>query len=169
MKKFFATVSVLLLSCAFANAQKVGYVNTENILSSIDQYNSATEQLDALADKYKAVIESEIGKIDQMYRTYQANKEHYTASQRQQKEDEIITRERAVKEKQQAYFGEDGVMQKKTSEMLDPIKDRVQDAIDKVALEGDYVMVVDIAATTGLVFINDKYNLDREVIDKLKK
>ena len=156
---------VALLSCIGPlRAQKVGYVNTDEILSAIPAYVSAQNQLNTLSDKYKATIEEEYGKIETLYQNYQNNRSVMSASQRQNAENEIISKERVVQEKQRIYFGEDGIMAKKAEELLTPLRQRVDKAIEDVAIMGGYDLVIDLAAVQGVVYKNEKHDLTQFVI-----
>ena len=67
MKKTLIAFALLLSAAFSAQAQRVGLINTEQILSRIPAYVAAQEQLDALNDKYKATIESELGRVETLY------------------------------------------------------------------------------------------------------
>ncbi len=61
MKKVFLILAVCFMSFATANAQSVGYVDTEKILSCIQEYLDAQKELNSLAEKYKADIQKDVG------------------------------------------------------------------------------------------------------------
>jgi len=105
MKRFLIAIIALAAGFGTLSAQKIGYINTETILSDIPAYVAAQNQLNTLSDKYKATIETELGKIEALYQTYQNNRNSMSASQRQSAENEIISKERVVQEKQKIYFG----------------------------------------------------------------
>ncbi|MBQ5529964.1 MAG: OmpH family outer membrane protein [Bacteroidales bacterium] len=166
MKKSFLVIVALLMFIGTAGAQKIGYINTESILSEIPAYTAAQSQLEALSDKYKAQIETELGKIETLYQNYQASRNSMSASQRQNAENEIISKERVVQEKQRIYFGEDGIMAKKAEELLAPIRTRVDKAIADVARMGGYDLVIDLAAVQGVVYKNEALDLTQFVLVK---
>ena len=166
MKKSFLVIVALLMFIGTAGAQKIGYINTESILSEIPAYTAAQSQLEALSDKYKAQIEPELGKIETLYQNYQASRNSMSASQRQNAENEIISKERVVQEKQRIYFGEDGIMAKKAEELLAPIRARVDKAIADVARMGGYDLVIDLAAVQGVVYKNEALDLTQFVLVK---
>ncbi|MCR5744431.1 MAG: OmpH family outer membrane protein [Bacteroidales bacterium] len=166
MKKSFLVIVALLMFIGTAGAQKIGYINTESILSEIPAYTAAQSQLEALSDKYKAQIETELGKIETLYQNYQASRNSMSASQRQNAENEIISKERVVQEKQRIYFGEDGIMAKKAEELLAPIRARVDKAIADVARMGGYDLVIDLAAVQGVVYKNESLDLTKFVLVK---
>ena len=166
MKKSFLVIVALLMFIGTAGAQKIGYIDTESILSEIPAYTAAQSQLEALSDKYKAQIETELGKIETLYQNYQASRNSMSASQRQNAENEIISKERVVQEKQRIYFGEDGIMAKKAEELLAPIRARVDKAIADVARMGGYDLVIDLAAVQGVVYKNEALDLTQFVLVK---
>lgn len=151
MKKLLAPI-IMLLAFTSLNAQNIACINTENILKEIPQYVSAQEELTVLSDKYKAIIEKEVGEIETLYNDYQQKKAAYSQAQRTAAENEIISREKSVQEKQKIYFGESGIMAKKSDELLLPIKKKVDSAISMAAKAGGYAMVLDLSAMPGVVY-----------------
>ena len=164
MKRFLIAIVALAAGFATLSAQKIGYINTETILNDIPAYVAAQNQLNTLSDKYKATIETEMGKIEALYQTYQSNRNSMTASQRQSAENEIISKERVVQEKQKIYFGEDGIMAKKAEELLSPIQQQVDKAIARVAALGGFDMIIDVAAVQGIVYKNPDLDLSQQVL-----
>lgn len=167
MKKFCIVIIGFLLSLSALNAQKVGYVNTETILSQIPEYVSAQTTLEKLSGQYKSAIENESSKVDAAYKNYQADRAGLNEGQRQMRENEIISMEREVKEKQKTYFGEDGIMAKKSDELMSPIREKVNRAIEKVAKNGNYSLIIDISTTQWVVYKDDAADLSLEVIKNL--
>jgi outer membrane protein len=167
MRKLLIIAALLAVSFQLG-AQKIGYMNTETILSKIPAYTAAKEKLDALNSQYKAKVENEYKAIEQMYNRYQSSKASLNEYQRSQKENEIINKEKAAKELQKSYFGQDGYMQKKTDELLSPIKDRVQNAINQLAKQEGYSLVIDLAAAQGVIYNNPQHDLSSKIINMLK-
>ena len=164
MKKILI-IFVAVMSVAFQlNAQKVGYIDTEKILSSIPAYRSAQQQLESLSEQYQSVIEAEYAKVEALYNKYQQQKSNLTVQARQSRENEIIQKEQAVKELQKEYFGAEGAMQQYSARLLDPIKEKVDAAIAKVAQQGGYMVILDLASMQGVAYSNPAYDLSGEVI-----
>lgn len=166
MKRFLFIAAAFLFAVQL-NAQRVGFLDTEKILASIPEYNSAKSQLESLEKGYRTKVENEFAAIEKLYNAYQANKGTMSQAVRAQKENEIISKEEAAKKLQESYFGENGIMQKKSQELLSPIKERVQAAIERVAKSGGYMMIVDIASQSGVIYTNSQYDLSQEVIKVL--
>ena len=167
MKKILLLLAIVIGSFTL-NAQshsgKVGYINTEDILSVIPEYNSAQDALTKLGEQYTKTVEIEFKKVESLYNNYQSSKVNMSAEMREQKENEIIIKERAAKELQNKYFGQDGTMQKKTEELLNPLKNKIQNAIDKVAQSGNFMLIFDTAGMQGVVYSNPNDNLNKQVL-----
>ena len=170
MRKVIFSAMVLVLAAIGLNGQNIVFVNTETILESIPEYSAAQESLSALSDKYKASLEQEIGKIDALYQNYQKNKASMSPSQCSAAEEEIISKEKVVKEKQNIYFGEDGIMYKKSEELLTPIKKKVDAVISSIISgQGNVDLVIDLAANQGIVYYNQERDITSKVIESYKK
>lgn len=167
MKKGLTILLVMLFAALQLSAQKVGYINTEKILSVIPEYKTAQSQLESLSNQYQNKIEGEYAKIETLYRNYQAQKANLSAQVRQQKENEIIEKERIVKELQKTYFGQDGIMQKKSEELLTPIREKVDNAINKIAESGNFMIIFDLSSLQGVAYANENNDLSGEIIKLL--
>jgi len=169
MKKFFIFLAGLFFSVVPMNAQKVGYINSETILGKIEAYSVAQSQLKDLSEQYKTLIDNEKNKIDNAYKSYQNDRTRMTEAQKQQRENDIILMEKTMNDKQESYFGEDGVISKKTDELLKPIKDKMDLAIKKVAEMNNFSIIIDVAVTSGIVYKAPSADLSQQVISQYNK
>ncbi|MBC7125384.1 MAG: OmpH family outer membrane protein [Bacteroidales bacterium] len=148
-------------------AQKFAYVDTEYILKKIPSYKAAQEQLDKLSEQYQKEIEEKYAEVDKMYKDYQTEKVLLTEEMKKKREDEIIARERQVKELQMKYFGRDGLLFKKREELVKPIQDQVFNAIKEIAVEGGYAVIFDAAASPNMIYTNPRFDKSEEVLQRL--
>jgi outer membrane protein len=161
---FFLTI------CLFAFnsfAQKYAYVDTEYILNNIPLYESAQEQLDELAEQWKTEVEENKAVVDKMYQDYQTEKVLLTEELRVKREDEIVTKEREMRDLQQKYFGREGMLFKKRQELIKPIQDDIYNAIKEIAIEGSYAVIFDTANSMNMLYTDPKYDKSDEVLQKL--
>lgn len=176
MKRFLAIAAMAMITVLAAEpagaqvkntAQKTGYINTETILAAVPGYKVATEKLEALNNQYSNTISAELKKVETLYNNYQKQKNSLSAAQRQARENEIIAKEQEVKKLRQNYFGEGGLFEKKNEELLGPIREKVQRAIDKVAERGNYMIIFDLSALQGVVYADSASDLSEQVIKAL--
>ena len=158
---FFALVGTT------AFAQRVGIVNTGEVLESIEDYRNSQAELDRLADQWRQDIAKEHDKIKAEYNRYQAEQVLMSDEARRQKEDEIIQMESRVRDMQKRRFGPEGDLFKKRQEMVEPIQDRVYKAIEEYADARGYDIILDKSSNAGLIFSNDKYDITSDILREI--
>ncbi|MCK9628755.1 MAG: OmpH family outer membrane protein [Bacteroidales bacterium] len=167
MRRIFLLSLVILASSTIIKAQSFGYINTETILKAIPEYATAQQQIQRVKAQYDAEIEGELKKVEQLYNTYQSQKANLSQNERSLRENEIITKERAVKDLQKKYFGQEGVMAAKSKEIMDPIMTKLKSAIEKVAQTEGFIIIFDIATAQGVVYNNPANDMSQKVIKLL--
>ena len=164
------TLLVLLLCASMsvgATAQKFAFVDTEYILNKIPAYKSAKEQLEQISKAYEGEVDKGYSALDEKVKQFQSEQVLLTADRRQKKQQEIIEDEKKVKALQQKYFGRDGMLAKKQEELIKPIQDQVYAAVKCVASEGGYAAIIDVAASSSVLYSSPRYDKSDEVLAKL--
>ena len=169
MKRFIFALTALVLSAGIASAQRYIVVDSEQIFRSVSDYNVAMTTLDNLAKEYQTKVDNAYAEIESMYNSYIQQKQNLTTAARNAKEQEILSKEKAVAEYQEAVFGNDGVMMKKRIELIQPIQKRVFAAIENYAKSGGYDLVLDSAANASMLYHSDSVNHTQKIIELLKQ
>ncbi|MBN2481165.1 MAG: OmpH family outer membrane protein, partial [Bacteroidales bacterium] len=120
-----------------------------------------------LSEGWQQEIEAQYAEIEQLYNDYQAERVLLSEEMRRKREDEIINKEKAVKELQTSYFGQEGQLFQKRQELIQPIQDDVYNAIKDMATEEGYAVIFDTASGPVMVYFNPRYDLSDEVLQKL--
>lgn len=157
----------MLLFVGASQAQRFAFVDTEYILLNIPAYKAAQDQIDKLSQEWEAEIEQKYNEIEKLYKDYQAEKVLLTEEMRVKREEEIIEKEKAVKELQQQYFGREGELFEKRQELIQPIQDQVYNAVKEIAAEGNYAGIFDSSGSPAILFANPKNDVSDEILTKL--
>ncbi len=160
-------LAVAILFATFAFSQKYAYVDTEYILNNIPVYESAKTQLEDLTKEWKKEIDAKKASIDQMYQNYQSERILLTEELRAKREDEIMKKEQELKQLQQKYFGESGMLYKKREELIKPIQDDIYNAIKEIATEGNYAVIFDTANNLNMLYTDPRHDKSDDVLRKL--
>ena len=160
-------LAVAILFATFAFSQKYAYVDTEYILNNIPVYESAKTQLEDLTKEWKKEIDAKKASIDQMYQNYQSERILLTEELRAKREDEIMKKEQELKQLQQKYFGESGMLYKKREELIKPIQDDIYNAIKEIATAGNYAVIFDTANNLNMLSTDPRHDKSDEVLRKL--
>lgn len=167
MKKIAFTLCLMLIGASFGFSQKFAYVNTDYILGRIPAYEAAQKQLDRISEEWQKEIEGKRTEIEKIYKDYQAERVLLTEEMRTKREDEIMQREKDVKELQKKYFAPDGQLYKKRQELVKPIQDDVFTAVKELAAEGGYSIIFDVSAGPTILFTDPKYDKSDDVLKKM--
>ncbi|MGE4585996.1 MAG: OmpH family outer membrane protein [Mangrovibacterium sp.] len=167
MKRIVMTAIFLIAAGAVVMAQKYAYVDQEYIFGNIPAYVQAQDRLEAWTEQYQAELAEKRKSIEQMYAAYQSEASRISADVRRQREDAIIQAEKDYKEQQRQYFGPEGEMFQKEQKLLQPIRERVQQAVENLAVSGGYAVIFDKAAGLSMIYANPQYDLSNLVLEKL--
>lgn len=166
-KKLIVTLA-LLISIASSYAQRFAYVDTKYILEKLTDYKQAQQKLDEQAATWQKDIDAKSEALKKMYSKYQAEEFLLTADLKKQREDEIVKAEDVLKDLQKNRFGYNGDLFKKRQELIQPIQDKVFDAVQKLAIARSYDFIFDKASgSAAMLYTNPQYDVSEEVLRKL--
>jgi outer membrane protein len=167
MKRFFSMLVLLLALALGGQAQKLGYVDTQFILSKMEEYTAAKQEIDQLSQKWQKELEGMYADIEKMYKDYQAEEVLLPEDIKKQRQEDIMAAERKAKEYKERKFGYDGELYKVQDDKIKPIQDKVYDAVEKVAQERKLDIILDKAANSGILYSNAAFDRTDDVILKL--
>ena len=162
-------LAALLLTAGAISAQNYIIVNSEKVFKSLDTYNTAISSLDELAKQYQSEVDAKFEAIEKLYNTYQSQKASLSASSRQARENEILSKEKEAQEYQESLFGQEGELMKKRLELIQPIQEQVFDTIEAYAKEVGADLVIDSSNNPTLLYTNPAIERTQQVIDALKQ
>lgn len=167
MKKILLTLILAIAGISFGFAQKFAYVDSEYILSNIPEFEEAQAEVDALSIKWQQEIEAKFTELDALYKKFQNEAPLLTQELKKRRENEIIQKEKEVKDMQKKRFGTDGDLFKKRQELIRPIQDKIYTAIEKRALSKAYVFVFDRSENANILFADPKIDISNDVLEDM--
>ncbi|AVM52995.1 periplasmic chaperone for outer membrane proteins Skp [Bacteroides zoogleoformans] len=167
MKKSLFILLMLFAVGAAANAQKFALIDMEYILRNIPAYERANEQLEQVSKQWQAEIEKMAEETKALYKNYQSQIASLSEAQRGKKEEEIVAREKSAAELRRKYFGPEGELSKKRESLLQPIQDKIYNAVKEIASQRGYAVVLDRASASSIIFASPNIDISNEVLAKL--
>ncbi len=169
MKKIFLLLAVCFVTILSAQNQaaKFGYVDTDYIMSQIPEYKAAQTELDKTSVQWQKEIETKYLEIDKLYKAFQADAILLTDDMKRKRENEIINKEKEVKDLQKQRFGVDGELFKKRQELVKPLQDKVYNAIKSVAEKSGLGFILDKSGQVAILYANSKYDKSDDVLTLL--
>jgi outer membrane protein len=163
---------VLALTCVTAGAaeaqqQKIGYVDTDFLVSQIPEYQSVQQQLSSVSQQWRQELEQMQQEIEKLKEDFESREILYTEEIRKQKEQELNNKIRQRQQYLEQKFGSSGEYFEQQKQLLEPIQRRVFEAISTVAERDGYDFVFDRSQKTEILFAQENWNLNDEVLLEL--
>jgi outer membrane protein len=169
IKRIASTALFLLVFMTFAQAQRLAHVDVTAVLESLPEYQKAQEQLDKVATAWRQEIAQEQDKVKGMYSKFQAEQVLLSEEMKKTREDEIMAKEKEVREMQRQKFGPEGALFKKREELVKPIQDKVYGTIERFAQDKGFEYIFDKGSASGMLFADKKNDKTEEIKTLLKK
>ena len=156
MKKVLLVI--LLLAPMAVMAQKFGHVNTQDIIQAMPDYTKAKNEIDALQKQYEADLKSMQDELTKKSQDYEANEKTFPENIKQRRQQELQDMYQRL---QQAQEDNTQAFQKAQETKMQPVTQKVLDAVNAVAKEGQYVYVMDKNASQAAgIIINEAISTD---------
>lgn len=158
---------ICLLGMLTTHAQKFAFIDMEYIMENIPAYQKANEELNLLSQQYQKAIEAKAKEAETLYIAYQKSAGSLNASQRNQKEEAIVAKEKEVAELRKKYFGPEGEMAQKQETLITPIQDKVYEAVKRISQQKGYDAVIDRASATSIIFASPRIDISNDILSIL--
>jgi len=145
MKNILRVAAIFIFCFAVAanvQAQKFGYINSAALLAEMPKVKQADSNIEAYQKQLEKRYQQDVQALQQMYMDIQAKVNEGSLSPKQQEEEAAKLR---TKEEEIRKFEADSQQQllKKREELVQPILDEVNTAIQAVAKENGYQFIFD--------------------------
>ena len=168
MKKLFKVLFLgvaLFVMSGMAQAQvKIAHVNTAEVLDAMPDKATAEKAL----EKYYGELQSQMQAMGTEYQNkvqdYQANEATMSNLVKQSKEKEILDLQNRI---QQFQANAETEFESKRAELLAPILEKIQNAINTVGKEKGYTYVLDLATGAAVYVGDDAIDCTKDVKAKL--
>ena len=169
-RKSLLLLAVMFLLGIAVNAQqnqRIAYVDSDYILENIPEYADAQEEINQLSKKWEKEITALFQEAQELDREYQAESVLLSEDQKRKKKEAITAKRQEAENLRMQYYGPEGELFAKRAELIQPIQEKVYNAINQVALTKNYAFVFDKAAGTSILYCSDKNDISDEILDEI--
>jgi len=144
-------VSAILFACMPANSQdlKFGHINSQELLTSMPESDSAQATIEKLAGDYEQQIEEMRVELNKKYDDYLTNRDSYTDLIRQTKEADITEMQQRIANFEQVAQQD---LQQQQQQLIQPVLEKANNAIKEVAEENGFLYIFDISRGNPVYF-----------------
>lgn len=171
LRKAILLASILVAMSAVALSQgnlKVGVVNVETIVSELQEAKDADLAIKQKGQMYRDTLQKKQQVLQTKLEEYQKQKAMMTAEKQQQTEQELQMMNSELVQYQNQVFGQTGELAQLQESFLEPIRNKVKKAIDKVAIAEGLHLVID-KSSPYLLYSVEKFDVTFRVLDEIKR
>jgi len=150
-----------------AQDQKIGYYESDFVLSNIPEYVGIEQRLKILSDAWKNEIQKQKLEIESLEEDYRAKEILYTEEIKKEKLQEINNRKKQLDTYTAQKFGPNGEYFVRQKELLEPIQRQVFAAVRSVAQRSGFDFVFDRSSDLYMVYARGEWNLNESILLEL--
>ncbi|MBR6272293.1 MAG: OmpH family outer membrane protein [Bacteroidales bacterium] len=164
-KVFFLFVVMFAMN-GFANAQtvKIAHVNTNEVMNAMPERTKAEKNLENYYNELQDQLKVMYTEYQTKLQEYQANAETMSNLVKQSKEKELVDIESRITAFQANAESE---FENKRAELLAPLLEKIQNAINTVGKEKGYTYILDVATGAAVYIGTDAVDVTKDVKTKL--
>jgi outer membrane protein len=167
MKKILFIATCLFFMAFTSIAQRWAVIDTKYILDKLPEYKDAQKALDQFSEQWQQEIDQKQALVDKMFKEYDAEQVMLSDVLKKKREDELYNKEKELRDLQKKRFGFEGDLFKKRQELIKPIQDRVYNAVQKLAVEKQYDIILDKSEGITVIFADPKLDRSADVLRNL--
>ncbi len=173
--KLIALFALVFIVCGSVSVSaqttltKIGYTNVDYILGNLPEFKKVQNEIEVTRGQLGKTLEEKYKEYQDKIDRYQKNQNNMTELIRADAEKEIMGLQQSIQEFQNKA---DQDLQTKTQRLLEPIMDKINDAIQLVGKEEGYLYILNMDAgrnTTPILLYTgtEDYNVTNSVLKKL--
>jgi outer membrane protein len=139
MKKILAIAAMAVLTLS-ASAQKLGRVNFTELYQLAPEADAARDQINAMSNEAQETFNTMVEEYQTKMNQYQQKQSTWTAAIKDAKEKELVDIQNRIQDFQQSISQE---LQQKQAELMNPIMEKAQKAVQDLAKAQGIVAVFD--------------------------
>lgn len=167
MRKFLFIFLAGFLLASVSQAQKIGYIDSNFILSKMPAYNQVQQEMDKYAQAWQREIEQLQQQADKLKQEYRAEEVLLTEEMKQKRQSEIAKKDNELRDYQRKVFGYEGMMFKRRQELMRPIQDEVFEAVEKVSKGKGVQVMFDKSGDLVMIYTNPVHDYTEYVLEEL--
>jgi len=156
MKKTIVLLALAAFTLAAntqAQAQKTAHLNVDELLSLMPETKTAETDIQAYAAQLQKDLEDMQAEAQAKYQNLLANQANWTALRVTKEQEELQAIGQRMEEYQQQAQQD---LQKKQMDLMKPIIEKAQNAVNEVAREKGFAYVLDSSQSKGVVIFAEK-------------
>lgn len=169
MKQIKLFAALFILFSGFMNAQKIGVVDTNYILSKLPQYKDAEDRLNEQINSWQTEIQTLQTDLDKKKALLENERVLLIGDQLKQRQKEVDDLDKKIKGMVNNRFGSMGELNNARANLTKPFQDQIWNAIKTVSEKNSLGIILDKSNNISVIFLEKRYDYTDKVLDLLLK
>lgn len=167
VRSIFLLILMFATQQSFGQNQKIGFFESDFILTQIPEYSGIEQRLQLLSDTWRDEIEEMDAEIKALEEDYQAKEILYTEDIRAERQREIQQKKNARDAFLNQKFGPNGEYFQSQDDLLEPIMRQIFTAVREVARKQGFDFIFDRSGDIYMVYARNQWNVNEAILIEL--
>ena len=164
-----ALAMILAFSTGNAFAQKIAYINSQQILANFKEATDAKDRLEKINQEWEAQGRELQRQFQELGEQLESQSLLLSEDRKQEKQQELQNLYMKIQQYQQEKWGQNGEYFKKEAEVMQPVIDKINKAINKVGEEMKFDYIFDSVSANIVYASPSQQDLTEEILKELEK
>ena len=158
---------LLLLSSILLGNLKTGYIDSNEIMSKIEEVRQVQVELEKEQRRLQSEAQNLYMEMDSLYKVFESTQLLMSDMKKQEIQQQLTQKQQDLERFQMEKFGQGVELERLQIQLLKPVLEKIDKAIQKVGNEEGYDYIFD-AVAGAIVFALDSHNVTEKVLDELQ-
>ncbi len=164
----FFLAFLLIASSVFSQQIKIGYVDTNRLKLEYKEYADAKAKFDQQLAIWQGYADSLQQEIINMQDELNTQRMLLSEDKRREREQKILEKQLEYEEFARKILGADGEAAQREYELSKPLIDKINAAINLIALRDSYTLILDTAGG-DILYAKDEMDITNKVLQSLRE
>lgn len=148
---------------------RIGYIDTEYVLESVPEYQSAVSELDSKVNTWKSDIEKKLKAVEEKKKQLNNESVLLTKELYEERMEDILFEESEILDYQRKRFGPNGDLFLQKKQLIQPVQDQIFTAVQDIAKNKNFDFIFDKSSDVVMLYSANKYDVSDLVIRSITR
>lgn len=148
---------------------RIGYIDTEYVLESVPEYQTAVSELDSKVNTWKSDIEKKLNAIEEKKKQLNNESVLLTKELFDERMEDILFEENEILDYQRKRFGPNGDLYLQKKQLIQPVQDQIFSAVQDIAETKRYDFIFDKSSDVVMLYSANKYDISDQVVKAITR
>lgn len=147
-----------------AYSQKFGYVDADFVLSKMESYQKAQQNIDEAAKKWEEDVQKKFVQVEKMRKTYLAEEVLLTEDMKEERLKDIEKADMEARDYQRKIFGYKGQLFTRQAELLKPAQEELHKALQTFARKEKLQVIFNNSDALSILYTEERHDYTEELL-----